>query len=333
MPDLNDERTLEIYIQLRKYKEDHSIREYLPFEASNTPEERRLIHVLAHNLGLHHESFGSAENRCTIVWKEGMAPPGLAMNTSHTPVSAVEQLQYPGNSKSLARAATIDFGEQRTSSSNGYGTIGRHGNPSLELPEGSPDGLNSVANLRTIRSMAELGRPPVMQARTPSPRESGYPTSSLRLNDIGLSSRPDLSSAFPAGLTTTPTTPGSTVNHRASDLSLSGVTSNLSSLSVADGPYETSRPRENPGAIGSQRPGVNGLSARNAPERQPRGPESGWESSGGFGGRRVNGHAQRGSGSSILTSSESYSELLTGSRADSSDNFHGSGGSSSLYSH
>lgn len=335
MPDLNDERTLEIYIDLRKYKEDQSIREYLPFEASNTPEERRLIHVLAHNLGLHHESFGSAENRCTIVWKEGMAPPGLAMNTSHTPVSvsAVEQLQYPGNSKSLARAATIDFGEQRTSSTNGYGTIGRHGNPSLELPEGSPDGLNSVANLRTIRSMAELGRPPVMQARTPSPRESAYPTSSLRLNDIGLSSRPDLSSAFPAGLTTTPTTPGSTLNHRASDLSLSGVTNNLSSLSVADGPYETSRPRENPGAIGSQRPGVNGLSARNAPERQPRGPESGWESSGGFGGRRVNGHAQRGSGSSNLTSSESYSELLTGSRADSSDNFHGSGGSGSLYSH
>lgn len=333
MPDLNDTRTLEIYIQLRKYKEDSSIREYLPFEASNSPEERRVIHVLSHNLGLHHESFGSAENRCTIVWKEGMAPPGLNL-TSHTPVSAVEQLQYPGNNKSLARAATIDFGEQRTASSNGYGTIGRHGNPSLELPEGSPDGLNNVSNLRTIRSMAELGRP-VMQARTPSPRESAYANSSLRLNEIGLSSRPDLSGAFPAGLTTTPTTPGSTVNHRASDLSLSNVTNNLSSLSVAEVPYETSRPRENPGAIGSQRPGVNGLSARNAPERQPRGPESSWEHSGaGFGSRRVNGHAQRGSGSSNLTSSESYSELLTGSRADSSDNnFHGSGGSSSLYSH
>ncbi|KAF3766453.1 hypothetical protein M406DRAFT_227798, partial [Cryphonectria parasitica EP155] len=296
MPDLNDERTLEIYVQLRKYKEDHTIREYLPFEASNTPEERRLIHVLAHNLGLHHESFGSNENRCTIVWKEGMAPPGLAINTSHTPVSAVEQLQYPGNSKSLARAATIDFGEQRTSSSNGYGTISRHGNPALELPDGSPDGLNSASNLRTIRSMAELGRP-VMQARTPSPRDSAYPTSSLRLNEMGLSSRPDLSGAFP-GMTTTPTTPGSSLNHRASDLSLAGVTNTLSSLSVAEGPYETSRPRENPGAIGSQRPGVNGLSARNAPERQPRGPETGWETSGGFGGRRVNGHAQRGSGSS-----------------------------------
>lgn len=331
MPDLNDERTLEIYIQLRKYKEDHAVREYLPFEASNTPEERRLIHVLAHNLGLHHESFGTADNRCTIVWKEGMASPGVAVNQTHTPVSAIEQLQYPGsNNKSLARAATIDFGEQRTSSSNGYGTIGRHGNPALELPDGSPDGLNGVNNLRTIRSMAELGRP-VLQARTPSPRESAYPTNSLRLGDMGMSSRPDLSSAFP-GMTTTPTTPGgSSLNHRASDLSLAGVTNNLSSLSVADGPYETSRPRENPGAIGSQRPGVNGLSARNAPERQPRGPESGWETSGGFGGRRVKGHAQRGSGSSNLTSSESYSDLLTGSRADSSENFNGSGGS--LYSH
>lgn len=331
MPDLNDERTLEIYIKLRKYKEDRSKNDYLPFESSNTPEQRRLIHILAHNLGLHHESFGSAENRCTIVWKEGMPPAGLAMNTSHTPVSAVEQLQYPGNNKSLARAATIDFGEQRTSSSNGYGTIGRHGNPALELPEGSPDGLNSVSNLRTIRSMAELGRP-VMQARTPSPRESAYPTSSLRLNEAGLSSRPDLSAAF--GMATTPTTPGSTLNHRASDMSLAGITNNLSSLSVAEGPYETSsRPRETPGAIGSQRPGVNGLSSRNAPERQPRGPDNGWETSGGFGGRRVNGHVQRGSGSSNLTSSESYSDLLTGSRVDSSDNYHGSGASGSLYSH
>lgn len=304
--------------------------DYLIFDASVTPEERRVIHILAHNMGLHHESFGNSDNRCAIVWKEGMQPPGLALNQSHTPVSAVEQLQYPGNNKSLARAATIDFGEQRTSSSNGYGTIGRHGNPALELPEGSPEGLNNVANLRTIRSMADLGRPG-MQARTPSPRESGYPSSSLRLTEAGLSSRPDLSSAFPSGLAATPTTPGSTLNHRASDLSLSGVTNNLSSLSVADGPYETSR--QNPGAIGSQRPGVNGLSARNAPERQPRGPENGWETSGGFGGRRVNGHVQRGSGSSTLASSESYSDLLTGSRVDSSDNYHGSGGGSSLYSH
>lgn len=328
--DLNDPATLNNYIKLRGYKEDASKMDYLIFDASVTPEERRVIHILAHNMGLHHESFGNSDNRCAIVWKEGMQPPGLALNPSHTPVSAVEQLQYPGNNKSLARAATIDFGEQRTSSSNGYGTIGRHGNPALELPEGSPEGLNNVANLRTIRSMADLGRPG-MQARTPSPRESAYPSSSLRLTEAGLSSRPDLSSAFPTGLAATPTTPGSTLNHRASDLSLSGVTNNLSSLSVADGPYETNR--QNPGAIGSQRPGVNGLSARNAPERQPRGPESGWETSGGFGGRRVNGHVQRGSGSSTLASSESYSDLLTGSRVDSSDNYHGSGGSSSLYSH
>lgn len=330
MPDLNDGRTLDLYVQLRKYKEDPSAREYLPFESSKSPEERRLIHTLAHHLGLYHESMGSNENRCTVVWKEGMSPPSLALNSSHNPVSIVEQLQYPGQNKILARAATIDFGEQRTASSNGYGTIGRNGNPSLEIPEDSPDGLNSVNNLRTIRSMAELGRPG-MQARTPSPGESAYANSSLRLNDMGMSSRQDLSGGFP-GMATTPTTPGgSSLNHRASDLSLSAVTNNLSSLSVAEGPYETSR-RENPGAIGSQRPSMNGLNGRNAPERQPRGPENGWESNGGFAIRRANGHAQRGSGSSNLTS-ESYSELLTGSQADSSDNYHGSGGSSSLYSH
>lgn len=310
--DLNDPATLNNYIKMRGYREDSNNNDYLIFDASTAPEERRVIHILAHNMGLHHGSYGTGDSRCAVVWKENMGPPDLAVNPSHTPVPAVDQLQYPANSKSLARAATIDFGEQRTSSTNGYGTVGRHGNPALEVPDSSPDGLNSIANLRTIRSMAELGRPGQnLQARTPSPRESGYPTSSLRLNEHGLSSRPDLSSAFP-GLAATPTTPGGSLNHRASDLSLSGVTNNLSSLSVAEGPYEASRLRENPGAIGSQRPGVNGLSARNAPERQPRGPETGWENAG-FNGRRVNGHAQRGS--------------------DSSDNFHGSGASSSLYSH
>lgn len=310
--DLNDPATLNNYIKMRTYREDANNTDYLVFDASTAPEERRVIHILAHNMGLHHGSYGTGESRCAVVWKENMGPPDLAVNSSHTPVSAVDQLQYPANSKSLARAATIDFGEQRTSSTNGYGTVGRHGNPALEVPDSSPDGLNNIANLRTIRSMAELGRPGQnLQARTPSPRESGYPTSSLRLNEHGLSSRPDLSSAF-GGLAATPTTPGGSLNHRASDLSLSGVTNNLSSLSVAEGPYEASRLRENPGAIGSQRPGVNGLSARNAPERQPRGPETGWENVG-FNGRRVNGHAQRGS--------------------DSSENFHGSGASSSLYSH
>lgn len=318
MPDLNDGRTLDLYVQLRKYKEDPSAREYLPFESSKSPEERRLIHTLAHHLGLYHESMGSNENRCTVVWKEGMTPPSLALNST-----IVEQLQYPGQNKILARAATIDFGEQRTASSNGYGTIGRNGNPSLEIPEDNPDGLNSANNLRTIRSMAELGRPG-MQARTPSPGESGYA-------NMGMSSRQDLTSGGFPGMTTTPTTPGgSSLNHRASDLSISAVTNNLSSLSVAEGPYETSR--RDPGAIGSQRPSMNGLNGRNAPERQPRGPDNGWETNGGFAIRRANGHAQRGSGSSHLTS-ESYSELLTGSQADSSDNYHGSGGSSSLYSH
>ncbi|KAK2610047.1 hypothetical protein N8I77_003506 [Diaporthe amygdali] len=310
--DLNDPATLNNYIKMRSYREDANNTDYLVFDASTAPEERRVIHILAHNMGLHHGSYGTGDSRCAVVWKENMGPPDLAVNSSHTPVSAVDQLQYPANSKSLARAATIDFGEQRTSSTNGYGTIGRHGNPALEVPDSSPDGLNNIANLRTIRSMAELGRPGQnLQARTPSPRESGYPTSSLRLNEHGLSSRPDLSSAF-GGLAATPTTPGGSLNHRASDLSLSGVTNNLSSLSVAEGPYEATRLRENPGAIGSQRPGVNGLSSRNAPERQPRGPETGWENVG-FNGRRVNGHAQRGS--------------------DSSENFHGSGASSSLYSH
>jgi hypothetical protein len=92
---------------------------------------------------------------------------------------------------------------------------------------------------------------------------------------------------------TTPTTPGT-----ASNTDPSMLISDLGSMSLGE-PFSGGRlrPRETPGAIGSQRPGLNGSSTRSVPERQPLGPSGDWGENIGFGGRgRTNGHIQRGSG-------------------------------------
>ena len=80
-----------------------------------------------------------------------------------------------------------------------------------------------------------------------------------------------------------------------------GLVTSLGSLSLGTSAFDhignsqSGRPREAPGAIGSQRPGAG--ASRANPDRQPRGPDPSWEASGGFGVRgRANGHVQRGSG-------------------------------------
>ena len=314
--DLNNPETLNYYTELTLFRNDPS-REILVFPNDISPEQRRQIHVLAHNMGLEHQSVGDGAHRQIHVMKRAAAPQ-LPAHLQQT-VSSLD-----AHRRGLSRAATIDFAESRNTSSGNYHTVGRQGNPTLELPGGSPDAING---LRGVKSFADLRS----YSPSPSPSTSSYVNSGLprppngpdsasvaRYGDYGSTGGLAGSSSL-----TTPTTPGGTVNNAGLGSSdTASLVSGIGSLGLGGGFDSTgslARSRETPGAIGSQRPGMNGSSTRvNAPERQPRGPE--WETSTGFGGRgRANGHMQRGSGSSNLTSQDSYSDLLTGSRADSSD--------------
>ncbi|KAH0496156.1 hypothetical protein TgHK011_003535 [Trichoderma gracile] len=279
--DMNDPQTLEFYTELAMFRRDDS-REILVFPPGIAPEHRRCIHILAHHMGLEHQSIGEADSRQLTVLKRQQPSPTANLQTP--PASSLDV-----HKRGLSRAATFDFAadrESRTASSTYGHLVGRHG-PTLELP-GSPDGSGIPNNLRAAKSFADL------RSFTPSPSQA---SSSYLAPGSGLSSiAPTSTARFGDYLSNgsqsqsgNPSTPGKNDN---------GLVSGLSGLSLS--PFEASslqsQARNTPGAIGSQRPSANGNGIKNPPERQPRNPE--WEASNGFGRTRANGHMQRGSDSS-----------------------------------
>jgi hypothetical protein len=281
--DLNDPQTLEFYTELAMFKRDES-REILVFPPGIAPEHRRSIHILAHHMGLEHQSIGEAESRQLTVLKRQQPSPTNIHNPS------LNSLDVHKRERGLSRAATFDFAadrESRAASSNYSNVLGRQG-PTLELP-GSPDGNAIPNNLRAAKSFADL------RSFTPSPSQasSSYLAAGGGMGNMGGGSSARFGEYM--GGATPPIHPGTTgTPGPKNDNSL---ISSLGGLNL--GAYESNlqtQSRSTPGASGSQRPGAGG-SGKGAPERQPRGPE--WEPSGGFGGRgRSNGHMARGSDSS-----------------------------------
>ncbi|KAM7199769.1 hypothetical protein V8F20_005639 [Naviculisporaceae sp. PSN 640] len=277
---LNDPETLRFYTELTLFRNDPN-REIFVFPNSITPIQRRIIHILAHNMGLEHRSVGEGQLRQLHVVKESSVTASMA-----PPMSLPAGVSAEAHRRGLSRAATIDFAESRANLSGQFGTLGRQGRhgPTLELPDSPDGGLNA---LRGVKSFADL------RSYTPSPSlsTSGYgQASSVHASNVAQFGEYSANLGQSSSLTT-PTTPGTTSN--------SDLINDLKSMSLND-PYSSRslRSRENPGAIGSQRPGINGTGSRNAPERQPHGPSGDWGEAIGFAGRRANGHVQRGSDSS-----------------------------------
>lgn len=276
--DLNNPDTLAFYTELTLFRNDPN-REIIVFPSTITPQQRRTVHILAHNMALEHRSVGEGQHRQLHVIKDSGTAPSM-----HLPPGVSAEAHRRG----LSRAATIDFAETRGAPGQ-YGTLGRQGRhgPTLELPD-SPDG---ALGLRGVKSFADL------RSYTPSPSlsASGYGQgASLHGPNVVQYGEYSANLGGHTSALTTPTTPGAASNNNDPSLLIS----DLGSMSLSE-PFNGNRlrPRENPGAIGSQRPGMNGSNVRSVPERQPHGPGAEWGDSMGFTGRtRTNGHMQRGSG-------------------------------------
>ncbi|KAI5456564.1 hypothetical protein BGZ63DRAFT_417557 [Mariannaea sp. PMI_226] len=295
--DLNDPQTLEFYTELAMFRRDDT-REILVFPAGIAPEHRRSIHILAHHMGLEHQSIGEADSRQLTVLKRQQPSP--TANIHNQPGSSLDM-----HKRGLSRAATFDFAadrESRAASSNYNHLLGRQG-PTLELP-GSPDGNVLPNNLRAAKSFADL------RSFTPSPSQASSSYLAAPGGGGGAGGGGGMgggqTARFGDYMGAAPIHPGSTgtPGPKADSALLSGLSGlSLGSFEPGTLPGQT---RSTPGAIGSQRPSANG-SSKGAPERQPRGPE--WENAAGFAGRRANGHVQRGSGRS--PSNMIFGSLLT----------------------
>lgn len=64
--DMNDAATLDIYSRILVFKEDH-MRDELAFSRSLSPQQRRIVHLVAQRLGVYHYSVGEGEERYAVV--------------------------------------------------------------------------------------------------------------------------------------------------------------------------------------------------------------------------------------------------------------------------
>ena len=213
--DLNDPQVLQFYSQLLLFKEDAS-RDTMSFPSTLTPQQRRIVHTLSHQMGLMHISKGTGEQRQVHIIRTHEMP-----NLS-PPVSQLSA--QDSQRRALSRAATTDFSDVRGSEmfgagagagpGPGAGALGRQssgflgflespgggggggGGPgpggmggaglSAGMGAGGVGGLLAGQNLRAAKSFADL------RSYTPSPVPStaSFPatlsTNFSRFNDHGL---------------------------------------------------------------------------------------------------------------------------------------------------
>ena len=164
--DMNDPKTLEFYTEMMLFRRDTS-REVLIFPAHLDPPSRRIVHTLAHHMGLQHTSRGTGEQRQVHILRP-------APGTNVSPPSASGGFAPNENMRqNLARASTSDFGEGR-----GYEPIFNNnilrGQSSVGLLDvgDSSYGRNAESNLRNAKSFADLRS----WSPSPVPSSASFPT-------------------------------------------------------------------------------------------------------------------------------------------------------------
>ncbi|CCX32586.1 hypothetical protein FPQ18DRAFT_386450 [Pyronema domesticum] len=319
--DLNDPQTLQFYSQLLLFRDDHT-REALIFPPTLSPQQRRIVHTLAHHMGLAHISRGNGDNRQVHVFRA--ANGGNPANISPPAIPTVHPVESQQR-RALTRATTMDFTDTRSEGTAIYSSLGRQASALLDIPS-SPSSrehiLHSRQNLRPAKSFADL------RSYTPSPVPSSASFPAALGNNISRYQQGDYGAQSVSTTTPclTPTATGST-SHNESLLvnGLAGV-SLSSTLGGGMGGSLRGDPRDPRGVLSHERerggetssgPGHSGMpgggvtrsfsmgfdevrAERNhvMPQRQPRGPDS--ERGAGFAGRQRQHHNGRtGSGGEL----------------------------------
>ncbi|PNS15354.1 RNA-binding post-transcriptional regulator cip2 [Sphaceloma murrayae] len=289
--DMNDPETLEFYTKLAVFKERPDEVYILP--PNLTPQQRRIVHTLAHHMGLAHMSKGVGEQRAVHVFKS--AP----VERLSPPVPQLQTLGSDAQRRTLSRAATTDFNDVRNQDNGLYGL--RQQVSSGFLPpsfQSQNSNLSANQNLRAAKSFADL------RSYTPSPVPStaSFPTSLT--NNVQRMQEQNRE----ATSVTTPTMSNSTGGFGGRDEGL--LVNGLGNLNLGNGFGNSPRTlrgmaswdrgNEGLGTIGGHRSfttggpdGQSGERNQNMPSRQPRGPAP--ERGTGFSRTRQNGHMSRGS--------------------------------------
>ncbi|KAK6372648.1 Peptidyl-prolyl cis-trans isomerase pin4 [Lithohypha guttulata] len=162
--DMNDQVTLDFYTQLTLFK-NSTEPETLIFPQDLPPEHRRLVHTLAHHMGLSHTSHGAGEQRQVHVQRpapgSNISPPNPAINTRQP----------------LARTSTSDFDVSRPYDGPSYAQLrGQASVGLLDVGDNNAFGRPDNANLRNAKSYADL------RSWSPSPAQSSASFPAIQAN-------------------------------------------------------------------------------------------------------------------------------------------------------
>ena len=195
--DMNDPRTLEFYTDLMIFRNDNNRETYI-FPSSLTPDERLIVHTLAHSMGLMHSSRGNGDQRQVHVHKTTAGP-----NISPPNSALAGNFHNSDLRRGLSRSATTDFSEARQSDNAAFNTLRGQSSVGLLGVFDSSNSSANAANLRAAKSFADL------RTFTPSPAAStasfpaGLQTNGARLQQhestVG-SNTPNLTPTSNAGL-------------------------------------------------------------------------------------------------------------------------------------
>lgn len=281
--DLNDPQALQYYSKLLLFKED-TARDLIVLPPTLSPPERRIVHTLAHHMGLGHTSKGEADRRAVHVFKDARVSP---------PMPQIASLRDDSR-RALNRAATTDFSDVRGGDNYYGGGLRQQGSGYLGYSDPS-GGLGPGNNLRAAKSFADL------RSYTPSPVPSTASFPAALSNNVA---RLQQDFGRDGNQSNTPTlmTPNSGLAERGDNTLING----LGNMTLGGGFGGSPRglrgfpswDRENPGPIGGHRSFSTNYEDRSrsqqgGPERQPRGPMP--ERGAGFPRPRQNGHTHRNS--------------------------------------
>ncbi|RMD43650.1 hypothetical protein DV735_g1438, partial [Chaetothyriales sp. CBS 134920] len=165
--DMNDPETLKFYTEMTLFRNDPS-REVLIFSPTLTPEYRRVVHTLAHQLGLQHTSRGTGDQRQVHVTR-----PAPGTNVSPPSMSSSFTATGDGRRQPLARASTSDFGEGRSYEPLPFNNnVTLRGQSSVGMLDVEGYTRNNDTVIRNAKSFADL------RTWSPSPAASSasFPT-------------------------------------------------------------------------------------------------------------------------------------------------------------
>ena len=156
--DMNDPVTLDFYTQLMIFKSSTEP-ETMIFAQELPPEHRRLVHTLAHHMGLLHTSHGQGDARQVHVQRpapgSNISPPNPSINVRQGP----------------SRSGTADY-ENRGYDGPNFSTLrGQASVGLLDVGDNNAFGRQDNSNLRNAKSYADLRS----WSPSPAPSTASFP--------------------------------------------------------------------------------------------------------------------------------------------------------------